>query len=328
MSPGPISSRSSTKLSDDEQRDRRSRSRRRLDEALLWALIVLLALGGVLIAAVQYGNRTSPAELVGVYYPEILTAFFAGIFPIVFNLIFGSLPFEALRSERERRKSLRAAREAAQTPESVEQLSREAEETRYGGSGIAFKEALALAVAEVNPDDIVAKTPLEQLHKQSASSRKTASKLFGRAGVYLFIGVMIAATGLAFFYVQSSTAISRPSSDMVQSLLDLAPRFGILFFIEFLAFFFLKQYRAAIDEFRYYEAITRSREEMVFSYLALSEADDPQIIVEAIRSAMFSSKVAALAPGHTTELLETRKVEGNDLAGLAKIFEGLAALKK
>ena len=41
----------------------------------------------------------------------------------------------------------------------------------------------------------------------------------------------------------------------------LAPRFGILFFIELIAFFFLRQYKAAMEEFRYYEAIKRQREE-------------------------------------------------------------------
>lgn len=328
MSPGPIPSRLTARLSEDEKFDRSSRGKRRVNEVLLWAALVLLALGGVLISLAQYGDQMRPTDLVTSYYSEILLGFIVGIFPIVFNLVFGSLPLETLRGVRERRKTLKVVREAAQTSEIAEQQSRETDTPRHGSPGITYKDVFALAVAETEPEDLPAKTPLEQLHKQSASSRKTAGKLFGRAGVYLFIGVMIAATGLAFFYVQSSPTIAKPAGDMGHALLDLAPRFGILFFIEFLAFFFLKQYRAAIDEFRYYEAITRSREEMVFSYLALSEVNGSPMIGEAIRTGMFSSKVAALAPGHTTELLEARKVEGTDLAGLAKILEGVAALKK
>lgn len=328
MSPGPISSRLDAKISEREHRDRNRRFKRRLNEMLLWAAFVILALGGVLIAAFKYSYSMNATALVSDYYSEILFAFIIGIFPVVFNLVFGGLPFETIRLMRERREAVRAVREAKQNSEAAEQQSGGAETPSHGAADSDFENVIAFAVAETEPEDVPARTPLEQLHKQSALSRKTAGKLFGRAGVYLFIGVMIAATGLAFFYAASSTAIAKPSADVSHALLDLAPRFGILFFIEFLAFFFLKQYRAAIDEFRYYEAITRSREEMVFSYLALAEANDPPMIAEAIRAGMFSSKVASLAPGHTTELLETRKVEGSDLAGLAKILEGVAALKK
>ena len=42
----------------------------------------------------------------------------------------------------------------------------------------------------------------------------------------------------------------------------LLPGFGILFFIEFVAFFFLRQYRSAMDEFPVYDAIRRNREEI------------------------------------------------------------------
>ena len=38
--------------------------------------------------------------------------------------------------------------------------------------------------------------------------------------------------------------------DYVERALVLLPCFGILFFIEFVAFFFLRQYRSAMDEFR------------------------------------------------------------------------------
>ncbi len=50
--------------------------------------------------------------------------------------------------------------------------------------------------------------------------------------------------------------------DYVERALVLLPGFGILFFIEFVAFFFLRQYRSALDEFRYYDAIRRNREEI------------------------------------------------------------------
>jgi hypothetical protein len=60
----------------------------------------------------------------------------------------------------------------------------------------------------------------------------------------------------------------------MENLLHTLPRFGILFFIETIAFFFLRQYRTAMDEYRYFEAIKRKREEN-FVLLCLLASEIP-----------------------------------------------------
>jgi uncharacterized membrane protein len=88
-------------------------------------------------------------------------------------------------------------------------------------------------------------------------------KIYTGAGVYLIVGVIVAFTGLLFFYMRNRDLPIE--HDYLDRFLSLLPGFGILFFIELVAFFFLRQCRAAMDEFRYFDAILRSRKDSLLS---------------------------------------------------------------
>lgn len=150
-------------------------------------------------------------------------------------------------------------------------------------------------------------------------SERLSNTILARGSLYLFLGIVFSLCGLAFFYMQAHTL--NPQDDITRQIISLLPNFGVLFFIELISFFFLKQYRVTMDEFRYYEAIKRSREEiltMVKLYLSVGRESDLVNILDRIS---LSSQIGKLDSGQSTELLETRKLDKGELDSLTRIIE-------
>lgn len=157
------------------------------------------------------------------------------------------------------------------------------------------------------------------LKKIIKNSEQLSNTILNRGSLYLFLGIVFSVCGLGFFYMQAHNL--NAVADVTHQLISLLPNFGVLFFIELISFFFLKQYRVTMDEFRYYEAIKRSREEiltLVKLYLAVGKESDLPNIFEKIS---YSSQVGKLESGQSTELIESRKLDKNELDSLTKIIE-------
>ncbi|EOW6517509.1 hypothetical protein ACOZX1_002742 [Cronobacter dublinensis] len=163
------------------------------------------------------------------------------------------------------------------------------------------------------------------------SSTGLSKGIYSRGSLYLLFGVIFSIVGLVFFYSQVHTSDStslisnfKESTTFINELIYLAPKFGILFFIELISFFFLKQYRVTMDEFRYYEAIKRSREETLAVVKLLAVSSENVDYMAVLDKLKFSSNVGRLENGQTTELLEARKFDKEELDFLAKIAEIVA----
>ncbi|QJQ22926.1 MULTISPECIES: hypothetical protein [unclassified Pseudomonas] len=242
--------------------------------------------------------------LLGEYYWDVIVSILLIVFPIFFRQIFASLPLEYLLKDR------------SSTNHSV---------VNVGGDYFATSKASGAAgtTAEKGFENSSGR---ELLFIHAERSRSLAKGIYGRSGVYLLLGVLVAFSGLVFFY--SQTAKIDVPNEVGNLLLLLAPKFGILFFIEFVAFFFLRQYRSAMDEFRYYESIARRREE-VSALLLLSAESEPQINpMELIKRDSYFSKVSALEKDQSTEILEARKLEKGELELLEKVVDTLAKVKR
>lgn len=199
---------------------------------------------------------------------------------------------------------------------------------------------------------------IEFYENLATESRELAKTIMLRSQVYLFVGCFIALLGLAFFYVETNhifskndTPITSPvkspadtaakitppassgnsdqeKNDNVYSLVrEYAPRIAILFFIEFVALFFLKQHRSTMDEFRYYEQIGRRREETVALLKFSSEIPDFDKKTLA-NTEVFRSNAQILDKEQTTELLETKKLDKGESELLAKIVDLISQSKK
>lgn len=289
----------------------------RVIEFYIWTLIAAVCLGRVLIAVFA----GAPANfLFREYYGDLLLSFFVVMFPILFMLVFGSLPLEALRR---RRYEGAAVGLGTAVP------------NHATGAGLPLPDPSAPDSLQVVPPAHPAQETTSAPPPPTAdtlvlslaqSSKKLADGIYSRSGVYLLVGVMVAFSGLAFFYLQTSSTFN--TTDLTGLLVSLAPKFGILFFIEFVAFFFLKQYRTSMDEFRYYEAIKRHREEILVLLRVGNEQSKPIDAFELVRLGQFFSIAGRLQKEESTELLEARKLEKNETAVLEKAIDAIAQIRK
>lgn len=291
---------------------------RRMLEALLF-----VALGGVVVIRpavlfMQYRHRVSAVTIIADEYLSILFAIIIATFPWLYRLIFGITPYEHIKLLRSRR-TLFDENERA-SPKRV----------------VTRKDPTEL------PDEIGATRDEALLRSYVESSRDIAEGLYTRAGVYLILGALIAFSGLFFFYTQTtanrdvstanaSTATvavnNKQSTDAVgvfaERLADLAPRFGILFFIEFVAFFFLRQYRSAMEEFRYFESVKRYREESLALVCLMRDGGGAVDAGKLLESRLLFSSNVAPTPSPATGLLETGKLSKEELTLLEKIVAAI-----
>ena len=193
---------------------------------------------------------------------------------------------------------------------------------------------------------IVEFDPRALLAMYSERTSDITTRIYNRAGVYLFVGVVISFTGLAFFYVrtaqtsydykleiesQTSTGkqLREESSvkDAVGRLVVLLPGFGILFFIEFIAFFFLRQYRSAMDEFRYFDAIRRNREENLVILKMFTENTNITPTEDVLGAMRMYSSAGILESGQTTDIIETKKLQKDELIIFEKLIDIMSTLR-
>lgn len=284
----------------------------RFTEMYLWMIASLVVAGGIFFDIL--GRIGPPLEVISVRYVEFLLAFATFFFPWVFRLIFGALPLESLR----RRRATRQLEAPTHPVETQGEAQRTAE----------IQEAEIRVLSDALSTDELSSSPATKLFAYyAASSRRLSQSIYSRAGVYLLVGVFVAFSGLAFFYVQ--TAQPAPSSlEGMALLVTLAPKFGILFFIELVAFFFLRQYRAAMDEFRYYEAVKRNREETLALIRIAADSGKPIDPIDLVKNESFFSKAGVLGKDQSSEIIESRKLEKNELDLLEKVIDVVSRSKK
>ncbi|HHT2665326.1 TPA: hypothetical protein ACTYSP_005039 [Citrobacter freundii] len=164
-------------------------------------------------------------------------------------------------------------------------------------------------------------SPIAYMAHLCKASEDLSKSIFNRGVVYLMMGVFFAVAGLLFFYAQVS--VVNIQSDFKTELLHYAPKFGILFFIEFISFYFLKQYRSTMDEFRYYESLKRSREENLLILKLIIEKAKPEDVLNFVEKFALKSSAEKLNDGQTLDILESRKLEKGELEVLVKAIEAL-----
>ncbi len=111
-------------------------------------------------------------------------------------------------------------------------------------------------------------------------------------------------------------------------LLAFIPRFGALFFIEFIAFFFLKQYRNSMDEYKYYESVKRNRQEVLFKINFFQSNSELKKITDIKEVMSFILNPDILESSQTSELIEKRKLSKDEIGIMEKIVDTIVKLKK
>ena len=174
-------------------------------------------------------------------------------------------------------------------------------------------------------------TGMDYFATLALASRSVAGTLFSRSGVYLIVGVMTAIFGIVLFFVTRSfmnpTAMGQGGSQ-IEYAVYLMQNAGVLILCELIAFFFLRQSRSVLDDFRHYDNLARYREEMLALLMMAKEDASGLTVQDILEKGHFFSRGDRLGSGESTELIESRKLEKGEIDLLAKIAEVIAASKK
>ncbi|MFZ2406097.1 MAG: hypothetical protein WAW41_13235 [Methylobacter sp.] len=322
--------------------------------------------------------------------PEyIYSALLVTIFPLLYVLIFGQYPLESMRNARLHRiesKTFTIKHGALkQETTTINKVPPQTSKSSQPKKEIAVPSSLVQAAVTplISDTKSIGLTSNDLLAKFALTSKELADGIYNRAGVYLLVGVMVAFSGLIFFYISTSnlpgsnsvtadikavhsniekegvtlddanTALSGGAADLpnkktqtnsvgnestntqkntsldhTDMYLSLASRIGVLLFIETIAFFFLRQYRTAMEEFRYYEAVKRRREEMLFLFKTMENSPTKIDPMELIKIGQFFSSAGKLSKDETTEIIESKKLEKDELAILEKVIDAVKESKK
>lgn len=243
--------------------------------------------------------------------PTFSKALFITIGHIIFTVVYGVSPFQLIFKKLidPQLKNSNVTYENNSNNEGTVKSNRFEASLKAGEASIGFSETSA------KQND----TAEYYLNGLIFSSRSLSKSIYNRGSLYLMIGLMCAFAGIAFFYSQTHVVdISKKASEQV---LFLLPNFGVLFFLELVAFFFLRQYKTIMDEFRYYEAIKRSREETLAVIKFTLESGKEVDLAEVIEKVRFGSSSGKLEAGQSTEILEARKLDKSELETLTKLVE-------
>ena len=281
-------------------------------ELIIWLIIAAAVAWRPLITLFQ------DARFFFEFYYEFLFGLFVFLFPFLFRLIFGLYPFEYVRRVRQYKMSLEyfmkteqkivSEKRQFENNENYEHIPSEKEKNVY--------------------DEL--QTMLNYLKQ----SQDISEKIYTRSGVYLLLGCLIAFAGVLFFYFQSAylhttLADGTKPFDFSKTLIDYLPRLGTLIFVEAIAFFFLKQYRVTMEEYRYYEAIKRQRENQVaILKIARQYSEKEELIDKLIARCSFNDNPNKLGQNETTQLIEASKVSSQETDLIEKLIEIIKVAKK
>lgn len=244
-----------------------------------------------------------------------VVSIFIILLPVLFLQIFGELPFALLR-----RRILNTNRSGP--------LHVDAGGGNVTIGAISLSDPVLVAQAIETGFSIAGVRRLDPRDLLALYAERTSAlikQIYARAGVYLLVGVVISFIGLAFFYVRSKD--SPNTTDYADRILSLIPGFGILFFIEFIAFFFLRQYRSAMDEFRYFDTIRRSREESLVILKMFAENSSPVSTKDVLDAMNIYSQAGRLGEHETTDILESRRLQKDEVAIFEKILDVIGTVK-
>lgn len=252
-------------------------------ESIIWFILSLI----LTLFISDFFNTDKKINSSDFYYNFIISISVLFV-PIIFNLIFGKLPFGYLHQWYENRHNIKEDQDSLW------------QSTDYYDFNIYTTKILL-------------------------ESTKNAERLYNLSKVYLLVGCLVSFLGVVIFFTLINTPLGNVSISYVENywvskLLEYLPRFGILFFIEYIAFFFLKQYRVLMEEYRYYESIKRDRQNLTLLCSFLEKHENSTDVVKQFVDYLNTHTV--VIPKYTfSDKLNTEKAVNKDLDFVSKMTE-------
>lgn len=169
-------------------------------------------------------------------FKHLFTSIFICFFVIIFRLIFLRYPFQFLREK--------------------------------------FLGIRSVIIEDDERSDVVKEKNISIVFLENCvrDSEKIAENILSHSRLHLFLGCTLALGGLGLFcyfiYNQQFTPdinillsnMTNIWDGLLRIFVSFLPKFGVLFFVEYIAIFFLRQYKKLQDEYKYYESIKRKRQ--------------------------------------------------------------------
>ncbi|XOI97572.1 hypothetical protein ACMX2M_16760 [Paenibacillus polymyxa] len=271
---------------------------RRIMELYLWLAIALI----ISAPQIYFWLRFRDPSYFFENYTNFLFSTFTFIFPILYQLIFGQLPLESIRNQRKKTLLKHSNRQVSKS-ESVQE-DKVIESSNESRSSNSLEE-----------------TELEIfLIDQIKQSSEIANKIFSRSGAYLLIGCLIAFGGVMIFLYYGSIG-EQNSYDLQSLMIQFLPKLGSLFFVEFVAIFFLKQSKLMMEEYRYYDKLKRIRQDNLSIIKIVKENEGKNNVETILEHCNFERNPRFLAKDETTEILEAQRLLNEERDPLEKIIE-------
>lgn len=274
-----------------------------LAEIMLWILIAILPIINSLVPLMQENFRW---QYIAVnMLPSLFFSLLILLLPTMFRQIFGTYPLMAARQSRIRRR--------------IQGIKSGIPTEMILGSEITINSMGIHTTKE-------SQNPRSLMQAYAKDSAQVAERIYGRAGSYLLGGAFIAFTGLGIFYIRTDAL---PATDSIMDrIFQLLPGFGVLFFIEFVAIFFLRQYRSAMDDFRYYDAVRRHREESLVALHMFSENSSIALPKEVLSAVSLYSSAGKIGKDETLDIIESKKLYRDEIQVFEKIIDAVSAISR
>jgi hypothetical protein len=191
------------------------------------------------------------------------------------------------------------------------------------------KVALSSSVTRVKTRDSASSnndkpTAVDLFAVEVAAASNRADTMFSRSTLLLSGGIVMAFIGVAIFY------LTLPETAKDEGLASYLPKVvrptGVLIFVEAIAWFLLRQYRALIEDYKSFYRLYLKRANYLAAIRILSaETVRPEDLFMVV-SLVQEDLSARLKVGETTESLEAlRSADESPVSDLIRAFAGLKA---
>jgi hypothetical protein len=162
----------------------------------------------------------------------------------------------------------------------------------------------------------LALVPLSAPHILSSSARaaeQLAARMERYTYTHLILGTGMGVVGLLVWYL--SFFVSKiemiPGNGWEGLAREFVPRITILVFIEVLAGFYLRQYRVAVEDLKYFLELRRHADGQRIAYAIFEQTKSDEQKIKFAMALLEDKSAVRLAQGETTTILETMKAEKN-----------------
>jgi len=147
-------------------------------------------------------------------------------------------------------------------------------------------------------------------------ARRRALDIHQRSSIMLLAGIVMAFVGVGAFYASIPTV--GPDTKLEGYLMQSLRPTAMLVFVEALAWFLLRQYRALSEEYRRFHRLAQRRADFLTAFMTVAQTNAPDSAVFVLTALLQEPPTLVLKKGESTEaLVESMAASSNPIFDLA-----------